>query len=341
MKDIAHFLLNSTPNLDALRNQTVLITGASGLIGSRLTELLMELNRALNYNIQIILTGRNLERLKSRFSFLDDENIKYWELDLDNTITKYPYNQLPNFIVHAASAANPKYYQEKPVETMTGNFIGCLNLLKYFTNNDLANFLYVSSGEIYGNQINGSNEITENMYGYIDGLSTRSCYPISKRAAETLCVSWASEYNQKITIARPSHVFGPGFNHSDTRISADFFRLASDGKELVLKSSGTQIRSYTFVDDCVSGILTVLINGQNSEAYNITKTDNSITIKDFAKKIASFADVPCRVDLNENEIQKTMDLAILSDKKLRKLGWNPCYSIDQGISRTFANLQEG
>ncbi len=335
-------LNSSIPKINDLNNKTILVTGATGLIGSRIIETLIEMNQLTNLTVKIIASGRNLNRLEERFSAVVNENLFLWEVDMDSGSFFYPFEEKPNFIIHAASAANPRYYKEKPVETMTGNFLGCLKLLNCFSGDSLENFLFVSSGEVYGDFPTDIKNITEEMSGYIDSLDSRSCYPMSKRATETLCVSYADQYNQKVTIARPSHIFGPGFNEFDTRISAEFFRLALRNEDIIMKSSGEQLRSYTYIDDCVSGILCVLLNGKTREAYNVTNTSNEIMLRDFAQKIADSGQVALIFDKSSDKVglQKTMSYASFSNTKLKNIGWKPLYDISQGIEEVFKQLNQ-
>ena len=179
---------------DKLKNNSILITGANGLIASYLIEYLQYLNKEFGYNIKIYAMSRSMEKLKSRF--VNDYGINFVEQDLNQPLL----NQVDcDYIIHAASNAHPLAFSKTPVETMKTNLLGTISLLDLAVHNN-AKFLYISTGEIYGNNVD--HNFTENDLGVVDTKLARSCYPESKRAAETLCMSYNSEYNVDLNIAR-------------------------------------------------------------------------------------------------------------------------------------------
>lgn len=322
-------------NLPTLKEQTILITGSTGLIGSEIVNFLQYLNEKTNFNITIIATGRSLKKLEEKFE--QKQNLVLQEINLYESMINVFEKYRPTYVIHAASGADPESFLSSPVEVMKGNFLGCLNLLHASISVDVKNFLYISSGEVYGDLDNSLSPFTESDFGLIDFNKVRSCYPESKRATETLCRSFDQQYGQKITIARPSHIFGAKFLPTDSRISATLFQRVINGKKIILNSKGLQFRSYTYISDCVSGLLSILINGETSECYNVTNTNNGIYLKDFAKKIADFGGVKFEV-IEDNKDEPTLQNAVYSNDKLIKIGWNPTVDINEGIKRTFNEL---
>ena len=178
---------------------------------------------------------------------------------------------------------------------------------------------------------------------HIQDTSARSCYPLSKRMTENLCVSYWKQYDIESVIVRPCHTYGPFMTPSDNRAHTQFLHNALSGEDVVMKSAGTQMRSYNYVADCVAGLLTVLVNGNVGEAYNLANPKVRVTIAEFAEKIATaeeckvIFDDPTEADVaNRSPIPKQ----ILATKKLESLGWQPAFSIDLGIRHTLDILKE-
>ena len=332
-------LLDTLPvlnNLIELRNKSVLVTGATGLIGSALVDLLRIINREKQLNIKIFALGRSGEKLKMRFT----DGVELVQQDM---LEEFSFSIPVDFVVHAAGNSNPTAYSQNPVETLTGNVEGTYKLLKYAKEAGVKKFIYVSSGEAYGSLPIEEMPITEEKIGKIDFLKPRSSYSEGKRATENLVISFAYEYGVNVSIVRPSHVIGANYTDSDNRVSAEFFRASLAGKDIILKSDGLNQRSYCFATDVASGILTVLLCGKNAEAYNITNTENVISIRELAKKIAEktnvklIFDLPAPQDLNKRTL--IID-AILDDTKLKMLGWKPILSIDEAIDRIIQILRK-
>ena len=319
---------------EKLSGCNILITGATGLIGGCLVEALMA-NPLRNYHVYA--SGRNEDRAKNRFKDCAENNafhfIQYDVLKSLECDVRFDY------IIHAASNANPKFYATQPVEVIKANVIGVTNLMDYGLSHGMKRFLYVSSGEVYGE---GDGRVfTEDYSGYVNCATSRACYPSSKRAAETLCVSYASEYGTDVVIARPCHVYGPHFTDQDNRVYAQFIRNVLRGEDIVMKSTGEQFRSWCYVVDCVSALLHILLKGENGQAYNIADGKSNISIRDLAEIIAKnngkevVIDVP---DADEKIGFNPVKKSIFSTEKLESLGWAAKTPINDGISHTIEEL---
>lgn len=333
-EDISHVFEKDLP-WEKLSGAKILVTGATGLIGGCLVETLM-MNPKRDY--QVYASGRNEERARQRFiGFAGDPTfhfIKYDVLKPLESDVDYDY------IIHAASNANPKFYVTQPVEVIKANIDGVAHLIDYGLSHGMKRFLYVSSGEVYGE---GDGRVfTEDYSGFVDCTKPRSCYPSSKRAAETLCVSYAEEYGADTVIARPCHVYGPHFTKHDNRVFAQFIRNVLRGENIVMKSMGEQFRSWCYVVDCVSALLFILLKGQSGEAYNIADVKSNISIRELAETIAVISgkevviDVP---DVNEKKGFNTVKKSIFSVGKLMNLGWKPENSIKTGLNHSIKELQ--
>ena len=186
-------------------------------------------------------------------------------------------------------------------------------------------FLYVSSGEIYG-QGTGEKAFTETDSGYVDCATPRACYPSSKRAAETLCVAYAEEYGVDAVIVRPSHTYGPHFTGSDNRVFCQFIRNVLRGEDIVMKSDGSQMRSWCYVADCALAMLYVLLNGERGNAYNIADTSSVFSIREMAETLAHQAGRKVVFAIPEDAEKKVftkISYAVFATDKLEALGWKP------------------
>lgn len=324
-------------NWQQLQNKTILITGATGMIGRCIVDFLMCANNNYGLNIQVIAVARNDEYAHKVFiKYFENNNFKFLKHDVTMLFNDSSLNNI-DYIIHAASDATPNVFSTKPVEVMTSNILGIKNLLDLAKKTN-AKLVYISSAEIYG-EINKDKK-SEDDYGYIDHINIRAAYPISKKAAETLAIAYGKEYGISSVICRLSHVFGPTMTPKDNRAASEFIRLAINGETIVLNNNKTIERSYTYVVDAASAILYVMLNGKEQEAYNIASTEN-ITIKEFADVVASITHVPVIIknipNKEENGYTK-IQRQVLNIEKLNKLGWKASFKIADGIRNTIQSL---
>lgn len=321
-------------NMEQLDHSRVLITGAGGLICSALVDLLLRRNDSFGSGIQVYAAGRNVEKLKERFAYwAGREDLHFVAYDATQPIV---CEECFDYLIHGASPANPAAYGTQPVETMTANFLGMLNILRYARKCGAKRVLYVSSSEVYGKK-EGSEPYREQEYGFVDILNPRACYPSAKRAAETLCAAYAQEYGVETVIVRPGHVYGPTATPEDNRASTQFPRDALVGREIVMKSAGTQLRSYCYVLDCASAIVAVLLNGQTGRAYNISNRNSVVTIRQMAQAFADAAGCDLVFE-NATDAEKRsynlMDNSALAAGSLEELGWYGLFDMDAGAKAT-------
>ena len=326
-------IIQSLTCLESLKNKTIFITGCNGLICSALVDVLIQANKKNNLNLVLFLATRNMNKTKQRFT---DSSCKYIEYDANKPLD---FSEHVDYFIHGASNASPDLIVKEPVETINSNIFGLNEILSNAKTNRV---LYISSSEVYGN-IQTANPIKENESGTIDILNPRSSYSQSKRAAETLCASYISEYNSDVVIARPGHIYGPTASRNDIRVSSQFMYDAASGKDLILKSKGEQLRSYTYCLDCASAIISILLKGKKGEAYNISNPNSIISIAQMAQYYADFSNVKLRFEMPKEEEKKAfnpMNNSSLDSTKLEMLGWKPVFSKEEGFKHTIQILKE-
>lgn len=334
-KDVSS-VIETIPNENQLFGKTILITGATGMVCSSVIDVIAWMNHHRGAGINLMLAGRNKEKIVSRFrDVLSQDEYQFIEYDATK---KQSLNLKVDLIVHGASNANPAIYAREPVETLIGNIIGINTVLDVAKNNPSSRLLYISSSEVYGNRTDGSNKpYREDDYGFVDILNPRACYPNGKRTAETLCASYGQEYGVNFVTVRLGHIYGPSITKVDTRASASFTRDVAEGHNIVMKSAGDQLRSYCYTLDCASAILTVLINGESGNAYNISNKESIVSIRDMAEALARAGRVRVVFE-NPSDIEKKsynlMSNSGLDAEKLENLGWKAKFGLKDGVERT-------
>jgi UDP-glucuronate decarboxylase len=327
--------LRAIGSSEFLGGKTVLITGAGGMLGSCLVDTIVLGNRERKLSCTVIALGRNEEKLRERFySYLENSNFRYIVQDVCQPLENMCENV--DYIIHAASNADPANMAEHPVDTLMANVAGTDNLLKYGLSHGMKRFLFVSSGEVYGQLDGKQSSFTEAYCGSLNLSSPRSCYPEGKRAAEVLCQSYISQYGADVVIVRPCHLFGPTMYRRDSRAAAEFLWSAADGRNIILKSDGKKERSHCYMTDAVAAILLVLEKGEPGYAYNIADRQYQMTIGEFAEQAAEAGG--CRVvfDIPQEQTANPSTPArqVLDSERLEALGWNPSWADRAAVGQT-------
>ena len=334
-------VISILPELYKLDNCNVLITGATGLICSAVTDIFIRYNETHNAKIQVYAAGRSEQKMRERFS--EYYNQAYFHfVPYDSSRSDNQFNFECAYIIHGAANSSPKKIISEPVETMLSNFFGVKYLLDFAIKSGTNRILYISSSEVYGKK-ERIGALQESDYGLIDILVPRNSYSISKQAAETLCVSYADEYGVDPVIVRPGHIYGPTANKTDDHVSSSWAYDVAEGKNIIMKSDGAQIRSYVYCLDCASAILKVLLYGEKGKAYNISNPDSVISIKEMANFLCTAGGVELHREEASAEEKKgfnPMDNSSLDSSSLTDLGWKGCFNAETGFSHTVKILKE-
>ncbi|MBD5158910.1 MAG: NAD(P)-dependent oxidoreductase [Ruminococcus sp.] len=325
-EDIEKILDDSNITWNMLDGKSIIITGATGLIGSLLTKALLKYAEKSSNPPVINALVRNTEKAERIFREYNNNYLNIVPFNLGKPLET---DIKADYIIHTASVTDSLSFVQKPVETIHTAINGTDNLLRYAVENGCGKFIYLSSMEVYGTPDNDSG-IYENNSTNLDTMAVRSCYPESKRMCENLCTSYSSEYNLNVSVIRLTQTIGAGIEYNDRRVFAEFARCAIENRNIVLHTEGKTKRNYLYTADAVRAILTVLVKGGNATAYNCANSETYCSIRDMAELVADISG-KISVEIQPEDINKfgyapTLCMNLNSDK-LENLGWKPEYNI--------------
>lgn len=322
---------------DKLRDASVVISGATGLIGSFLIDVIMCRNSRDDLNCRVVALGRNKAKAANRFAeYMKDPLFRFVECDICS-IDDIDLEGDLDYFFHAASNTHPVAYATDPIGTITVNVIGLRNMLEIARRHNSKRFLFASSNEIYGENRGDAEKFREDYCGYINCNTLRAGYPESKRVSEALCQAYIKQYDMDIVIPRLTRSFGATLLSSDTKALSQFLKKGVRGEDIILKSAGNQFYSFTYVADAVTGVLFCLAEGEKGEAYNISTFSCDITLRDLAQTIADYVGTKVVFEIPDNTEAtgySVVTKAILDGTKLEGLGWKAVYDIKKGIAHT-------
>lgn len=326
---------------DSLRGKTILLTGASGLIGTFLVDVMMEKNVVDSLNVKILAVGRSAEKAKERFhDYWANDNFSFLSADLNKPLS---IDVHADYVIHAASNTHPRLYADDPVGSLMTNILGTYYLLEYARCTKVERFVFISSVEIYGQALNPDDTFDEKYCGYLDCNQFRAAYPEGKRAGEALCNAYIRKYGMDIVIPRLSRVYGPTMRLDDSKAMSQFIMNGVRGEDIVLKSKGEQRYSYCYVADAVSGILYTMLLGKCGEAYNVADADGTITLREITENIADYMGRKVVFDLPEEQEAvgfSKVSVGVMDTRKLQELGWKAFDDVKSGTRKTVKIIKE-
>jgi dTDP-glucose 4,6-dehydratase len=303
-----------------------LISGAAGFIGSHLCDALLAEGHEV-FGLDNLVTGslRNLSHLgtENRFRFV--------EADVCQPITvRGPFDS----VLHLASIASPKDYLARPIETLESGSTGTRNMLEV-AERENARFLLTSTSECYGDP--EVHPQVETYWGNVNPVGLRSCYDESKRYAEALTMAFHRSRGLRTNIARIFNTYGPRMALNDGRVVPAFLDQALNGRPITVFGSGTQTRSFCYVDDLVRGLILL---SRSDERYPVNLGNpTELTIAEFATEIQRLAGSTVPIEyypLPEDDPQRRRpDIT----KAKQVLGWEPAVDLESGLRQTIAYFQ--
>ena len=319
---------------ERMSGQSILITGATGMVGSVLADILA--SKVDEYGFDVTVLSRNDKSLFNRFSNITSERFHRLSHDVNN-----PLSDSFDSIFHFASNTHPRMYALDPIGTISTNVLGLKNLLDSYSGEKGGRFVFASSVEIYGQNRGDVEAFDETYSGYIDCNTVRAGYNESKRVGEALCQAYGVQNGVDFIIPRLSRLYGPTVRLDDSKAISQFIFGGLSGKDVVLKSKGDQLFSYCYVFDAVDAILHLYFNGITGEAYNISGRESDVTLNELAGMIADITGVNVVHDIPDEVESKGFSKAtkaILDIEKIRAIGWSPEYSLKDGLKRTINSL---
>ncbi len=321
-----------------LANKTILVTGATGLIGFTLIKALLHINQKYSLNIKVLALVRNFQKAESKFG-KQKGCLKFIISDIAQKIV---VDESVDYIVHGASQTSSKAFVQEPVETIHTALNGTTNMLELAKEKKVSSFVYLSSMEVYGTPTTNE-KILESHATNLDTMSVRSCYPESKRMCESLCKSYFSEYCVPTKVIRLTQTFGPGVSYNDGRVFAEFARCAIENRDIVLHTKGETKRNYLYTADAVTAILTILLKGKNGEAYNAANENTYTSIYEMANIVATqCASKRIKIFIQEEDISKFGYAPVLKmnldTSKLQALGWKPTRNLTEMFERLIKTM---
>lgn len=328
----------TTINNCGIKNKTILITGATGLIGSLMTKGFLCANVEFLLNNKVYALVRNEDKAKSVFKDCKDERF----IILKNDITQ-PINikEDVDFIFHTAAITTSKLMVSNPVEVINVSVNGSKNIFDFALEHNAEAVVYLSSMEVYG-VVDAKNKLKENELGYIDLSNARSCYPESKRLVENLCLCYANEFNLNVKIARLTQTFGAGVSYEEQKVYNIIAKAAIENKDIVLSTKGESVRDYCYTTDAINAILLISCKGVAGECYNIANEETNMSIYNMAKMVANdIANNKIKVNVNLGDNSKYMAPSIiqLNTQKLKDLGWKPKYGLKEMYERLIKSFE--
>lgn len=314
------------------QNSTLLITGATGLIGSTLVRAFLYADSHYHLNLKMILLVRNQEKAERIFG--KTAALEVVQCD----ILQIPMIDFKvDYVIHCANPTSSKFFLNNPVDTIETAVTGTENVLEIAKAKKVKGMVFLSSMEVYGFPKRGVT-VAEDMLGGFDPTQPRNSYPISKQLCESLCCAYAAQYRVPTKIVRLTQTFGPGIDSNDQRIFAEFARCKKEKRNIVLMTPGKTERSYLYTADAVTAILTVLLFGQIGQAYTAANPDTYCSIYQMAQDFAKENHLKVEVNAQDAEklgYAKTLYMK-LSTKKIESLGWHP----EAGLKEMFQRMME-
>ena len=316
-------------NYDSRRR--ILVTGGAGFLGSHLCERLLEHGDEV-LCVDNLFTGakRNIEPLLNhpRFEFVRHD-------------VTFPLYVEVDEIYNLACPASPIHYQHDPVATTKTSVHGAINMLG-LAKRLRARIFQASTSEVYGDpQVHPQ---TEDYWGHVNPIGTRSCYDEGKRCAETLFFDYYRQHKLAIKVARFFNTYGPRMHPNDGRVVSNFIVQALRNKPITIYGDGSQTRSFCYVDDLVTASIALMGTPEGLTGPMNLGNPNEFRIIELAEKIIAITGSKSKLERRplpaDDPVQRQPDIALAR----KHLGWEPKVQLDEGLQKTieyFARMFKG
>lgn len=299
----------------------ILVTGGAGFIGSHLCKrLLDEGNEVLCLDNYFTGSKDNI------LSLIKNPFFEFVRHDIMN-----PYYAEVDEIYNLACPASPIHYQFDPIRTINTSVMGAINVLG-LANRVKAKVLQASTSEVYGDpQIHPQ---PENYWGHVNPIGIRSCYDEGKRCAETIFMDYHRQYRIKIKIIRIFNTYGPNMHPQDGRVVSNFIVQALQGKDITIYGSGSQTRSFQYVDDLINGMTRMMDTEDSFTGPVNIGNPCEFTIQELAELVLQMTDSKAKIVYQplpaDDPTQRRPDITLAR----KKLDWEPTIALKDGLKET-------
>lgn len=322
--------------------KTVVVTGATGLIGKTLVGALLARERLKPSGMRVVALVRNVQRLEEAFG----KNPALVALEWHAEDAHVDEDKIPHadFVFHCANMTDSASFVQKPVEVIKTTVNGAQAML------DLAHrtgacMCLLSTMETYG-EVVGSEAVSEDQGGFLDAMVVRNSYPEAKRFDECMCAAYASEYDTRAVVVRLVQTFGPGVDPADGRVFAYFARQALAGEDIVMLTKGDKQNAYLYTADAATALLVAAAKGEAGQAYNAANDQTFCSVRHMAQLVAEhLGDGRCavRFEIDPEAAKRFRKGSVLNlnTERLRALGWSPKADLVYMYDKMVADWREG
>lgn len=332
LKSITH---SSKEDLAVIVNSHVVLTGASGFIGTWLTLSYLAARKEFNGEGKIVLSCRNgqpLRELLSEAGF--HEGFEFIETD----VRDFPEGVIQDrtLLIHAATPARASLNNDNPLEMFDIIEQGQRRLLDLCSTKKGVRFLFLSSGAVYGSQPLDLKGIPETWMGAPDITNPANAYHEGKRIAELMGFMYSKTYSVEFVSARLFAFIAPFLPLDEHFAAGNFIRDALDESEITISSGGGSIRSYQYATDLCVDLWALVRRGNPGEAYNIG-SDIEVSIKGLAEAISSAANLKTGVVIQGKDNENNVTRYVPELQKIKKLiGHSNQVGLSEAIQRTMS-----
>ena len=303
--------------------KTILVAGGGGFLGSHLCE-------------RLLADGHDVICLDNFFTG-SKENIRHLLSDpgfelIRHDITRPLYVEV-DAIYNLACPASPVHYQHDPIQTTKTSVMGAINLLGMAKRLKIP-ILQASTSEVYGDPT--VHPQTENYWGNVNPIGTRSCYDEGKRCAETLFFDYHRQLGVAIKVVRIFNTYGPRMQANDGRVVSNFIVQALKGEDITIYGDGLQTRSFCYVDDLIDGLVRMMNTPDDVTGPVNLGNPGEFTIGELAEKVLELTGSKSRIvhcELPDDDpTRRRPDIS----KAVSLLDWRPTVDLDEGLKKTIS-----
>lgn len=299
----------------------ILVTGGAGFVGSHLCRKLLE------GGCEILCIDNFFTGTKDNvMDLLDNPHFELMRHDVT-----FPVYVEVDEIYNLACPASPIHYQHDPVQTTKTSVHGAINMLG-LAKRTKAKIFQASTSEVYGDPL--VHPQTEDYWGHVNPIGSRSCYDEGKRCAETLFFDYQRQHKLIIKIARIFNTYGPNMHPNDGRVVSNFIMQALQGEDITIYGSGDQTRSFCYVDDLIDAFIRLMNSPDDFTGPINLGNPGEFTIRELAEQIIDLIGSRSKMVFKplpqDDPKQRQPDISLAK----QKLDWEPKVPLREGLTKT-------